>query len=205
MLGVKTRDGFVAFAATFLTYGATELIGGYGFLAVFVAGLTIRFVEESYQGDELKLRLHDFVAEVERLLLAIFLILFGGAIVNGLVSGLMWEAWAFAAVFILVVRPAAGMVGLVGTELDAPKRWAISFLGIRGIGSLFYLSWAYVQADFPASALLLQTLGAVILLSLVSHGLSARTILAWADPEKAEGPSYEVEGELARPGHGGDG
>ena len=197
-LGVKTRDGFVAFAATFLTYGAAELLHGYGFLAVFVAGLTIRFVEESYQGDKLKLRLHDFVAEVERLLLAVFLILFGGAIVNGLVGGLMWQAWAFAAAFILVVRPAGGMLALWGTDIDVRKRWAISFLGIRGIGSLFYLSWALVQTDFPAATLILQTLSAVILLSLLSHGLTARTILAWADPSGEEEPSYEVEGELAR-------
>ena len=197
-LGLRTRDGFVAFAATFLTYGATELLHGYGFLAVFVAGLTIRHVEESYAGDALKLRLHDFVAEVERLLLALFLVLFGGAIVNGLVSGLGWRVWGFAALFIFGVRPLAGMLGLVGSDLPTPKRFAVAFLGIRGIGSLFYLSWAFVQADFPARALVYQTLAAVILLSLLAHGLMARTLLAWAHPEGEHEPEYDVEGELNR-------
>ena len=196
--GVKTRDGFVAFAATFLVYGATELLHGYGFLAVFAAGLTIRHVEESYPGDALKYRMHDFVAEVERLLMALFLVLFGGAIVNGLVAGLDGRAWGFAALFIFGVRPLAGWLGLIGSALPGPKRWAVAFLGIRGIGSLFYLTWAFVQADFPARALTYQTLAAVILLSLVSHGLTARTILAWAHPEGEREPEYEVEGELAR-------
>lgn len=199
-LGVKTRDGFVAFSATFLTYGATELLHGYGFLAVFVAGLTIRFVEESYAGDALKLRFHDFVSEVERLMLAAFLVLFGGAIVNGLVSGLDWHAWAFAALFIFAVRPLAGMLGLLGSDIAVRDRWAISFLGIRGIGSLFYLTWAFLQTDFPDRVLVYQTLAAVILFSLVSHGLTARTILSWADPAGERESHYEVEGDMARPG-----
>ena len=136
--------------------------------------------------------------EVARLLLALFLILFGGAIVNGLVAGLEWRAWGFAALFIFGVRPLAGWLGLVGGALPGPQRWAVAFLGIRGIGSLFYLTWAFAQADFPARALVYQTLAAVILLSLVSHGLTARTILAWAHPEGERERDYEVEGELAR-------
>ena len=193
-LGIKTRDGFVAFSATFFIYAATELLNGYGFLAVFVAGLAIRYVEEGYVGEEFKFRLHDFVAEIERLLLAIFLVLFGGSIFHGLVAGLKWEAWAFAVLFIFGVRPLAGYLGLLGTPLNTRQRWGTAFLGIRGIGSLFYLSWALLQTDFPATALIYQTLGAVILLSLASHGLSARSILDWANPDQVGHNDYEVDG-----------
>ncbi len=42
----KTRDGFVAIAATLLVYGFTEIIHGYGFIAVFVAGLTLSSQEK---------------------------------------------------------------------------------------------------------------------------------------------------------------
>ena len=75
---LKTRDGFVAFSATFLIYAGTELLQGYGFLAVFIAAVTIRYVESSYEGDRMKFRLHDFISEIERLLLAVFMLLFGG-------------------------------------------------------------------------------------------------------------------------------
>ncbi len=191
---IKTRDGFVAFSTTFFVYAGTELLHGYGFLAVFVAGVTIRRVEEGYAGEEFKYRMHDFVAEIERLMLAVFLVLFGGAIFNGLIGGLSWEAWLFAMLFIFAIRPVAGLSGMIGIDLTAKEKFAISFLGIRGIGSLFYLSWAFVQTDFPARPLVYQTLAAVILLSLVSHGLTARWFLSWANPQEDDDEEYDVEG-----------
>ena len=199
--GLKTRDGFVAFATTFFVYGLTELLGGYGFLAVFAAGLAIRYVEEGYAGEELKFRLHDFTAEVERVMLAVFLVLFGGSIFNGLLGGLDWRAWGFAVAFIFVIRPLAGRYALAGGGLMTTReKWAVGFLGIRGIGSLFYLTWAFLQADFPQRDFLYQVVGAIILVSLLSHGLTARTLLAWADPD-GEGdedePSYEIDGPEA--------
>ena len=38
----RLGDGLVALAATFIAYALTELVHGYGFLAVFVCALTIR-------------------------------------------------------------------------------------------------------------------------------------------------------------------
>jgi CO/xanthine dehydrogenase Mo-binding subunit len=51
------RDGFVALGIVFLSYGAAELIHGYGFLAVFIAGVALREIERRHEYHE---RLHDF-------------------------------------------------------------------------------------------------------------------------------------------------
>ena len=68
------REGFVALAATFLAYGLTELVHGYGFLAVFVTACAIRRRHgHGYHGV-----LHDFVEQIERLLTALLLLLLGG-------------------------------------------------------------------------------------------------------------------------------
>ena len=171
----KTRDGFVALSATFLIYAASELLHGYGFLAVFVAGLTIRHVEG--EDDQLMLRMHDFVSEIERLMLVLFLLLFGGSLLNGMLSGFGWEVWAFAAAFIFVVRPLAGMLGLVGSDLGRKGKIAVSFLGIRGIGSLFYLTWAFLHADFGEKDLVYHSLCVVVLVSIIAHSLSARSLM----------------------------
>jgi NhaP-type Na+/H+ or K+/H+ antiporter len=195
-LSLKTRDGFVAFSTTFLVYAAAELLSGYGFIAVFIAGLTIRFSEE--KGEEgMQLRLHDFVTEVERLLLAVFLVLFGGSIVSGLLAAADWRIWLFAALFLLGLRPIAGLLGLMGTSLKIPEKFAISFLGIRGIGSLFYLSWAFLHAEFPEKEKLYVIMGVIITMSLLVHGLTAKSILNWAAPAEAKKQNYEVEGKTA--------
>src|SRR5690606_26947715 len=67
-------EGFVAVGATFLAYGVTELVHGYGFLAVFVTACRIRAAEHAHG---YHMVLHDFVEQVERLLTAGLLFLLG--------------------------------------------------------------------------------------------------------------------------------
>ena len=43
----RHAEGFLALAATFLAYGLVEVVGGYGFLAVFVAARAIRSAERT--------------------------------------------------------------------------------------------------------------------------------------------------------------
>ncbi|MFC7541261.1 cation:proton antiporter [Siccirubricoccus deserti] len=83
----RTGDGFVALGATFLTYGATELAHGYGFLAVFIAALAMRAAERHHNYHD---RLHDFAEQTERLLMMVLLVLFGGALAGGLLAPLRW-------------------------------------------------------------------------------------------------------------------
>ena len=48
----ETGEGFVALAIVLLVYGATELLQGYGFLAVFVAALALRHFEREHSYHE---------------------------------------------------------------------------------------------------------------------------------------------------------
>jgi NhaP-type Na+/H+ or K+/H+ antiporter len=45
----ETGSGVLALAGVLLCYGTTELLEGYGFIACFVAGLTLRRVEADHQ------------------------------------------------------------------------------------------------------------------------------------------------------------
>jgi len=69
--------GIEALATTLIAYSVTELLGGYGFIAVFVGALTLRHFEWEH---DYYVELHDFAVVVERLLMATVLVLFGGAI-----------------------------------------------------------------------------------------------------------------------------
>lgn len=175
--GVKTFDGFVSLSLTFMTYGLTELFHGYGFLAVFFTGLSLRHMEK-ISGDYKK-KMHDFIHEIERLLLVVWIILFGGSILNGVLSLTGWRGIIFALGFILVIRPLAGIIGLVGIKDGFRTRLAVSFLGIRGIGSAFYLTWAFVQFNgFENKDELYGITAFVILASIVIHGLTAPSIIS---------------------------
>jgi len=165
-----TQDGFVSIAATLVVYGLTELIHGYGFIAVFVGALTLRAYEPGHKYHN---RLHAFSDQIERILVAIMLILFGGAIVRGIMNSLTWSMAAFGIVFIFVIRPLSGLIGLIGTKLRIQEKLVISFFGIRGMGSLFYLAFAFGTTFFKNQDELWAIVSFIILISICIHGLTA--------------------------------
>lgn len=172
---IAIRDGFVAVSATLLVYGFTEMVKGYGFIAVFVTAITLRNYELNHHYHR---KLHDFTDQIERILLAIVLILFGGSIVGGILRPLTWPMVLFAIVFVLAVRPLAGMLGLIGVRhLHIKEKLSISFFGIRGMGSFFYLAFAFDAAHFPLARQLWALVAFIVLLSIVIHGLTATSTM----------------------------
>lgn len=173
-----TGDGFVAIAITCLSYGLAEAAHGYGFLAVFVTALALRNAERSH---DYHATLHQFVEQLERLLMMLILVLFGGAIAGGLLAALSWHSVAVALLVLLVVRPAAGLVGLVGTGRPADERCVIAFFGIRGIGSFYYLAYAFNHGQFEEAGFLWSLVGLIVLLSIILHGTTVTPVMRWLD------------------------
>jgi NhaP-type Na+/H+ or K+/H+ antiporter len=173
------RDGFVALGATFLSYGVAELMGGYGFLAVFITACAIRAAERAHGFHNI---LHDFVEQVERLLTAALLFLLGAFIALGGLAPLTWQGAVTALVLLLVIRPLSGWAGLIRSPMRAEERWVVASYGIRGIGSLYYLAYGLGQQDFPVPA---RELWAVVtftvLASVVLHGVTAGPVVARLD------------------------
>jgi NhaP-type Na+/H+ or K+/H+ antiporter len=170
----KTVEGVEALGGTLLIYGLTELVSGYGFLAVFVAALVVRHTERSHEYNE---ALHDFSEVTERLAMSVGLVLFGGMLVTGLLDPLTLEMAALGLAILFVLRPLAAFVGQLGAPIDRGERGAIGFFGIRGIGSLYYLSYALNEAAFEQSRALWALVGFVVLTSIVVYGVSAPPII----------------------------
>jgi len=174
----RASDGLVALAVTLLVYGATQLAGGYGFLAVFIAAMTIRLSERNHKYNA---TLETFAEQCERTLVTVLLVLFGGALTTGLLDFL--DRWTVLAVliFLLVVRPATGMLGLLGSHLPMHERLAISSFGIRGMGSFYYLAFALNQAQFERGGRLWSAIAFAVLVSIVIHGVSASAVMSRLD------------------------
>lgn len=169
------RDGFVAICVMLVTYGITELAHGYGFIAVFVSAITIRNYELQHHYHR---TLHAFTDQIERILLAVVLILFGGALVHGLIEHFTWNLILFACLCVFIIRPFTAWLALTGEDLQVKEKMAISFFGIKGIGSFFYLAFAIEAAVFPEDELW-SVVSAVVLLSIVVHGATATYAMKW--------------------------
>jgi NhaP-type Na+/H+ or K+/H+ antiporter len=175
----RTGDGFVALGITAIAYSLTEMASGYGFLAVFVAATAFRATERRHRYHA---TLHDFVEQIERLLLMILLVLFGGALsTGGVLQTPTWPVVLFVFAIVLVVRPLAAGLSLVGRPEPRGEKVLISFFGIRGIGSVYYLAFAMGRAPFDNADVLWSAASLVILVSIVLHGATATPVMRALD------------------------
>jgi NhaP-type Na+/H+ or K+/H+ antiporter len=184
-------EGFVAFAATFLAYGITELAGGYGFVAVFVCACTIRAAERHHGYHQV---LHRHVEQAERMLTVLIVFLLGGAAVTGLLAGTTWRDIAVAAVILLLIRPLAGWIGLLAGKTGPRERTVIAFFGVRGVGSLFYVTYALKEGQFSDHGTVWRITGLVIIGSILVHGLSASPAM-WLLDRKRQKRARALHGD----------
>jgi NhaP-type Na+/H+ or K+/H+ antiporter len=185
----RTGDGFVALGITCLAYGLTEIASGYGFLPVFVAALALRRAERDHDYHQ---KLHDFAEELERLLMMVLLVLFSGALASGgVLDTFGWRVGLFTLLALLVVRPLVAWANLAGAGTPREERAAISFFGIRGLGSFYYLALALNHATFVEAKLLWTTASCVVLVSILLHGATVTPVMQRLDrrrqPEREAG------------------
>ena len=175
-------EPLLVLAALVLTYGVSELVGGYGFLAVFACGMALRAAE---RGHEYHRSMHELVANLERLLVLVVLLLLGTAMTKGLLAPLDWRGVLVALVLVFVLRPLAGFLslGLWRHRSAYPggmTRWealATAFFGVRGVGSLYYLAYAAGLYAFPEERWLWAVTAVAITVSVFVHGTLATPVM----------------------------
>ena len=184
----ETGEPLLALAAVLLSYGAAESLGGgYGFLAVFACAMTLRSAE---RGHEYHAHMHESIERLERLLTLIVLLLLGVALTNDLLAGLTWQGALVGVLLVFLVRPLTAYLALrpagrrassgdggVRPQLTPRERFATAFFGVRGVGSLYYLSYAAGEADFPGLSQIWAAAAFTIGLSVLVHGIAATPVM----------------------------
>ena len=194
-------DEFLLLGLIALAYGVALVIGAYGFLAVFAAGLAVRRLEREVSGEEPTDELRQpvegtdrdpelsagatpaYIAHslltineaLERVAEVALVILVAAALSQiGIAPGAVW----FVPVLFLLVRPIAVLGGLAGTGLRGPQRALCAWFGIRGIGSLYYLAYATNHGLEPALASLMTGVTlTVVAASIIVHGVSVTPLM----------------------------
>ena len=187
----ETGEPLLALAAVLLSYGIAEIAGGYGFLSVFACGMSLRSAE---RGHDYHVHMHAVIDRLERLLTLAVLLFLGVALTNGLLDSLTWPAAAVGAGLVFVLRPLAGWLALVvghprprvGSHALGPReRRTTAWLGVRGVGSLYYIAYALNETHFGDHALLWSTVAFTVALSVLVHGVAATPMMRGLDRARA--------------------
>ncbi len=200
-------DDFLALGLIALAYGIAVMVHGYGFLAVFAAGVALRHLERSESGGEIsdlavqqaKLSADRDAADavaVDRKHAPAFMTKavlgfneqverIGELAIVVTIGGLLWSvtwhsaAWWFVPVLLFLVRPVAVGLGLAHSTASSGQRWLIGWFGIRGIGSLYYLMYAVNHGLSPLLAEKLTALTlSVVVASIFLHGVSVTPMMS---------------------------
>ena len=199
-------DEFLALGLIAIAYGVAQLSFASGFLAVFAAGLALQRIKEHSKSEqavergegqddlgaesETELATHShhagtymmeavqgFNGQLERLA-ELVVVMVAGAMLS-------YTYWPHRAVWFLLLlfflaRPVSVWLGLMGaTSVSRDQRILISWFGIRGVGSIFYLMYA-INHGLPeplARELIAITLTTVAA-SILIHGISVTPLMS---------------------------
>lgn len=109
------------------------------------------------------------------------LVLYGGALASGVLAELDGAAILFTGAVILIIRPIAGALGLIGFPGPWTERAVIAFYGIRGVGSAYYLAYALNQESFARPEYLWSVTSLTILVSVLLHGTTVTPAMRFLD------------------------
>ena len=184
-----------------IVYGIALSLNTYAFLAVFAAAVSLRRIEmlnspddknlESFEDGEededesthaTLLREQTAVGSALEHIAQVFLVVVIGVLLSNQ-RLFHWQLWLFAAVMICLVRPIAVMATLHTKSITARQRKLIAWFGVRGIGTLYYLTHATSLGVDKSLAeelpVIVDCCVVTITLSIALHGSSDTPLMRW--------------------------
>ena len=159
----------VAVAAAALAYGLAAPIGGSGFIAAFVAGLTYGTLAPAH--DDAEVALAEQIGEV---LNGATFILFGAVLAGPAIDALNWRIAVYALLSLTLIRLVPVAIALTGTHARRQTVGFLGWFGPRGLASIVFAVIIIEESRLPGAPTILAATFTTVGLSVFAHGLSAR-------------------------------
>lgn len=174
----EVMEDFVALSTILLTYSLTEIVNGYGFLAVFVAGVVVK---QNYKDPEKHISQMAFTEQIEKLLEVATILILGTLLRFEPMLQFAGQSLLVAALLFFVIRPVGAWVSTISSPpWRLARRLLFGWFGIRGVGSLYYLTYAFGNGlkDELGEQIAWITY-TVVVISVIMHGISSTPLMKW--------------------------
>ncbi|MBH0119154.1 cation:proton antiporter [Rhodococcus sp. CX] len=162
----------VPVTAALLAYTAAVPLGGSGFIAAFVGGLTFGALRRRSDVDDGNAG--RMIDEAGDLFSAVTFIVFGAVLLGPALGHLSWAVLGYAVASLTVVRMIPVALSLIGTHPRAPTVAFLGWFGPRGLATIVFVILIVEEpGELPHEELLLTTAVITIALSVLAHGLTA--------------------------------
>lgn len=171
----ELMEDFVALSIILLAYSLTEIVNGYGFLAVFVAGI---IAQRNYHNPKKHLSQLEFIERIEKLMEVGTILLLGSILRLPQLQQFAGQGLLVAALLIFLIRPLGAWISTIGGAYPQITRYLFGWFGIRGVGSLYYLTYAFGEGlkDNLGEQIAWITYITVVV-SVILHGISATPLM----------------------------
>ena len=174
-------------AGAALAYGTAIALGGSGFIAAFVAGMTFRLAlgRDPEQINELS-------EQVGNVLNGVTFVLFGAILLGPALGELSWELALYAVLSLTLVRMLPVAIAMLRSRARAPTLGFLGWFGPRGLASIVFAVIVVEQSNLPHEHLIVVAIYLTVGLSVLAHGLSAAPLAGryarWYEQHPRERP-----------------
>jgi cell volume regulation protein A len=172
-------------------YGASDMIGCNGFLAVYVAGIVL--ASRGIRFKRYLTKFHDGLGWLMQILLFLTL---GLLVFPSQIPQIAVPALLVALFLMFVARPVAVYLMLLGSRFTWRERTLVAWTGLRGAVPIVLATFPFL-AGFPRASILLHIVFFVVLLSALLQGSTLMTVARWlgVDEPLAARPRTPIEVE----------
>jgi NhaP-type Na+/H+ or K+/H+ antiporter len=164
-----------ALALALLSYGAAEMVGGNGFIAAFVVGMTAANTSRKEETD----RLYVFAeVEVQGLTMLTFMIVFGAVMLPPALDQFDGTMLLYAVLSLAVIRLAAVSISFIRTKVKPVTTGFIGWFGPRGVASILYI-FTVLEEDLQGESLIYNVVMLTVMISIFAHGITAAPLANW--------------------------
>jgi len=178
--------GLEALALGIGVFGLTESLGANPYLALFAAGATVATLDA-----EARSRFGDLGTGLVELVKFAALVVVGVLLTPTFLSGLRAGVWLVAAVALVVARPLAIGVALVGTSLGRAERAAVAWFGPKGFASLAF-GLLLLHSGLPGAHRAWEAVLVTIICSVVAHSTTDAAVARAVSTRRAS-PELRTE------------
>ncbi|MFN4285694.1 MAG: potassium/proton antiporter [Lacibacter sp.] len=180
-------------ALMFLTFSATDFVGGNGFLAIYICAVYLGNQELIHKKTILKM--YDGLSWIMQIVLFLTL---GLLVFPSQVLPVMGIGMLIALVLMLLVRPLSVLLCLAPFRMRWNKRFYISWVGLRGAVPIVFATYALL-AGIEKSDMIFNIVFFISVSSVLIQGTTLTVVARWlgvALPEKVK-PASETEKLIA--------
>jgi NhaP-type Na+/H+ or K+/H+ antiporter len=178
-----------ALGVAFLTYGVTVLEpSGNGFIAVFVCAITL-----GIRRPDIRLTFEHRADDLVEIVKVGIFVVFGSLLTFDLLFDDGWSAVAIVVVTLLVARPVAVWLALLGTRTDRATLAFMAWFGPKGVATMTF-SLLVLAEGIAAGREIFGLAALVVVCSVIAHGVTDQPGSEWiARRSRPEGSSASRE------------